>query len=65
MTHQLKSRDIIALGFMTFALFVGARNINRTKLIGASKGYLRWAKMHQLREQHQPGQFTVPLCAKH
>ncbi|EOC3316622.1 hypothetical protein ACI269_004604, partial [Salmonella enterica subsp. enterica serovar Newport] len=22
MTHQLKSRDIIALGFMTFALFV-------------------------------------------
>ncbi|MGC7981266.1 hypothetical protein ACP3XK_34635, partial [Salmonella enterica] len=21
MTHQLKSRDIIALGFMTFALF--------------------------------------------
>ncbi|KNB30188.1 branched-chain amino acid ABC transporter substrate-binding protein, partial [Salmonella enterica subsp. enterica serovar Typhimurium] len=24
MTHQLKSRDIIALGFMTFALFVGA-----------------------------------------
>ncbi|EFR4428667.1 ATP-dependent DNA helicase RecQ, partial [Salmonella enterica] len=42
-----------------------ARNINRTKLIGASKGYLRWAKMHQLREQHQPGQFTVPLCAKH
>ncbi|EPR8996946.1 hypothetical protein ACU9DU_001998, partial [Salmonella enterica subsp. enterica serovar Hadar] len=23
MTHQLKSRDIIALGFMTFALFVG------------------------------------------
>ncbi|HDT5545434.1 TPA: ATP-dependent DNA helicase RecQ, partial [Klebsiella pneumoniae subsp. pneumoniae] len=42
-----------------------ARNINRTKLIGASKGYLRWAKMHQLREQHQPGQFTVPLRAKH
>ncbi|EAW7888895.1 hypothetical protein S067_003802, partial [Salmonella enterica subsp. enterica] len=27
MTHQLKSRDIIALGFMTFALFVGAGNI--------------------------------------
>ncbi|EKF2106191.1 branched-chain amino acid transport system II carrier protein, partial [Salmonella enterica] len=26
MTHQLKSRDIIALGFMTFALFVGAGN---------------------------------------
>ncbi|MGQ7145245.1 hypothetical protein ACUOA8_38550, partial [Escherichia sp. SS-MK2] len=24
MTHQLRSRDIIALGFMTFALFVGA-----------------------------------------
>ncbi|HHU7320828.1 TPA: hypothetical protein ACULIZ_002065, partial [Escherichia coli] len=22
MTHQLRSRDIIALGFMTFALFV-------------------------------------------
>ncbi|END09031.1 DEAD/DEAH box helicase family protein [Escherichia coli P0302308.2] len=42
-----------------------ARNINRTKLIGASKGYLRWAKMHQLREQHQPGQFIVPLRAKH
>ncbi len=27
MTHQLRSRDIIALGFMTFALFVGAGNI--------------------------------------
>ena len=27
MTHHLKSRDIIALGFMTFALFVGAGNI--------------------------------------
>jgi hypothetical protein len=29
MTHQLKSRDIIALGFMTFALFVGAGNMLR------------------------------------
>ncbi|WP_139382147.1 branched-chain amino acid transport system II carrier protein, partial [Salmonella enterica] len=30
MTHQLKSRDIIALGFMTFALFVGAGNMKFT-----------------------------------
>lgn len=42
-----------------------ARTLNRTKLIGAGKGYLRWAKMHQLREQYKPGKFTVPLRAKH
>lgn len=27
MAHRLTSRDILALGFMTFALFVGAGNI--------------------------------------
>ncbi|MDN6089734.1 MAG: branched-chain amino acid transport system II carrier protein, partial [Enterobacterales bacterium] len=27
MTHRLTSKDILALGFMTFALFVGAGNI--------------------------------------
>ncbi|MGH2311196.1 branched-chain amino acid transport system II carrier protein, partial [Enterococcus faecalis] len=26
MSHRLSSKDIMALGFMTFALFVGAGN---------------------------------------
>lgn len=34
MTHHLKSRDIIALGFMTFALFVGAGNIIFPPMVG-------------------------------
>ncbi len=34
MTHQLRSRDIIALGFMTFALFVGAGNIIFPPMVG-------------------------------
>ncbi|MGA7588445.1 MAG: protein DpdF [Rouxiella badensis] len=42
-----------------------ARTLNRTKLIGAGKGFLRWSKMHQHRKQHRPGLFTVPLRAKH
>ncbi|MEX3004365.1 protein DpdF [Serratia fonticola] len=42
-----------------------ARNLNRTKLISAGKGFLRWSKMHQLREKHKSGAFTVPLRAKH
>ncbi|WP_158701406.1 branched-chain amino acid transport system II carrier protein, partial [Salmonella enterica] len=38
MTHQLKSRDIIALGFMTFALFVGAGNIIFPPMVGLQAG---------------------------
>ncbi|WP_205248140.1 branched-chain amino acid transport system II carrier protein, partial [Escherichia coli] len=38
MTHQLRSRDIIALGFMTFALFVGAGNIIFPPMVGLQAG---------------------------
>ncbi len=43
MTHQLKSRDIIATGFMTFALFVGAGNIILSSYggVGLQAGDLR------------------------
>ncbi|KDR08354.2 branched-chain amino acid transport system II carrier protein, partial [Salmonella enterica] len=43
MTHQLKSRDIIALGFMTFALFVGAGNIIFPPMVGLQAGGNVWA----------------------
>ncbi|WP_047654957.1 branched-chain amino acid transport system II carrier protein, partial [Salmonella enterica] len=43
MTHQLKSRDIIALGFMTFALFVGAGNIIFPPMVGLQAGEHVWA----------------------
>ena len=39
MTHHLKSRDIIALGFMTFALFVGAGNIIFPPMVGLPVSY--------------------------
>lgn len=42
MTHQLKSRDIIALGFMTFALFVGAGNIIFPPMVGLQAGENVW-----------------------
>lgn len=42
MTHQLKSRDIIALGFMTFALFVGAGNIIFPPMVGLQAGEYVW-----------------------
>ena len=42
MTHQLKSRDIIALGFMTFALFVGAGNIIFPPMVGLQAGPHVW-----------------------
>ncbi|MGL5700444.1 MAG: branched-chain amino acid transporter carrier protein BrnQ [Kluyvera sp.] len=42
MTHQLKSRDIIALGFMTFALFVGAGNIIFPPMVGLQAGSNVW-----------------------
>ncbi|HHT3752058.1 TPA: branched-chain amino acid transport system II carrier protein [Klebsiella pneumoniae] len=42
MTHQLKSRDIIALGFMTFALFVGAGNIIFPPMVGLQAGEHVW-----------------------
>ena len=35
---SLKTRDIIALGFMTFALFLGAGNIIFPPLVGLSAG---------------------------
>ncbi|MTH46235.1 branched-chain amino acid transporter carrier protein BrnQ [Intestinirhabdus alba] len=43
MTHQLKSRDIIALGFMTFALFVGAGNIIFPPMVGLQAGEQVWS----------------------
>lgn len=43
MTHQLKSRDIIALGFMTFALFVGAGNIIFPPMVGLQAGEHVWS----------------------
>lgn len=42
MTYQLKSRDIIALGFMTFALFVGAGNIIFPPVVGLQAGEHVW-----------------------
>ena len=42
MTHQLRSRDIIALGFMTFALFVGAGNIIFPPMVGLQAGEHVW-----------------------
>lgn len=42
MTRQLNSRDIIALGFMTFALFVGAGNIIFPPMVGLQAGSHVW-----------------------
>lgn len=42
MTHRLSSRDIIALGFMTFALFVGAGNIIFPPMVGLQAGEHVW-----------------------
>lgn len=42
MTHHLTSRDIIALGFMTFALFVGAGNIIFPPMVGLQAGEFVW-----------------------
>ncbi|MEA1063873.1 branched-chain amino acid transporter carrier protein BrnQ [Erwinia sp. HR93] len=42
MTHRLTSRDIIALGFMTFALFVGAGNIIFPPMVGLQAGEHVW-----------------------
>ncbi|MGP3593737.1 branched-chain amino acid transporter carrier protein BrnQ [Vagococcus sp. WN89Y] len=42
MTHHLKPRDIIALGFMTFALFVGAGNIIFPPMVGLQAGESVW-----------------------
>ncbi|CAM7722088.1 MULTISPECIES: branched-chain amino acid transporter carrier protein BrnQ [Atlantibacter] len=42
MTHHLKTRDIIALGFMTFALFVGAGNIIFPPMVGLQAGEHVW-----------------------
>ncbi|MEW7313789.1 branched-chain amino acid transporter carrier protein BrnQ [Buttiauxella gaviniae] len=46
MTHHLKSRDILALGFMTFALFVGAGNIIFPPMVGLQAGeHVWWASL--------------------
>lgn len=42
MTHRLTSRDILALGFMTFALFVGAGNIIFPPVVGIQSGEHVW-----------------------
>ena len=42
MTHRLTSKDIIALGFMTFALFVGAGNIIFPPMVGLQSGEHVW-----------------------
>lgn len=42
MTYRLKSRDILALGFMTFALFVGAGNIIFPPMVGLQAGEQVW-----------------------
>ncbi|MCW2256285.1 LIVCS family branched-chain amino acid:cation transporter [Providencia alcalifaciens] len=42
MAHRLTSRDIIALGFMTFALFVGAGNIIFPPMVGLQAGEQVW-----------------------
>src|SRR5690606_15153164 len=42
MTSTLKTRDLIALGFMTFALFLGAGNIIFPPMVGQSSGTQLW-----------------------
>ncbi|MFB6422108.1 MAG: branched-chain amino acid transport system II carrier protein [Candidatus Malihini olakiniferum] len=42
MSHHLTSKDIIALGFMTFALFVGAGNIIFPPIVGLQAGEHVW-----------------------
>ena len=42
MTQRLTSKDIIALGFMTFALFVGAGNIIFPPMVGIQAGEHVW-----------------------
>ncbi|MDR0217913.1 MAG: branched-chain amino acid transport system II carrier protein [Enterobacteriaceae bacterium] len=42
MTHRLSSKDILALGFMTFALFVGAGNIIFPPMVGLQAGGNVW-----------------------
>ena len=42
MKHRLTSRDILALGFMTFALFVGAGNIIFPPVVGMQSGDHVW-----------------------
>lgn len=42
MTHRLTSRDILALGLMTFALFVGAGNIIFPPMVGLQSGEFVW-----------------------
>ncbi|HHR5882451.1 TPA: branched-chain amino acid transport system II carrier protein [Providencia alcalifaciens] len=42
MAHLLSSRDILALGFMTFALFVGAGNIIFPPMVGLQAGEQVW-----------------------
>lgn len=42
MNHRLTSKDILALGFMTFALFVGAGNIIFPPIVGLQAGNNVW-----------------------
>ncbi len=42
MTHRLIPKDILALGFMTFALFVGAGNIIFPPMVGIQSGEHVW-----------------------
>lgn len=42
MKHRLSSKDIIGLGFMTFALFVGAGNIIFPPVVGMQSGQYVW-----------------------
>lgn len=42
MAYRLTSRDILALGFMTFALFVGAGNIIFPPMVGLQAGEHVW-----------------------
>lgn len=42
MTHRLTPKDILALGFMTFALFVGAGNIIFPPMVGIQAGEHVW-----------------------
>jgi len=42
MNHRLTTKDIMALGFMTFALFVGAGNIIFPPIVGMQAGQNVW-----------------------
>ena len=55
MTHRLTVKDILALGFMTFALFVGAGNIIFPPMVGIQSGEHVYTTSPALNEDESMG----------